>query len=101
MEREAYNKFHVFDIQLIQNSAHWETIVHRKPLASDNYLHFTSVQAWQEKAGAIHTGDQSSPLLQHKVTLRRRIVPHHKCFHCKRLSSEGYYEYNCNEVPQT
>jgi len=55
MEREANNKFHVFDIQLIRNGSHWETTVYRKPSASDRYLHFTSAQAWQEKAAAIHT----------------------------------------------
>ena len=55
MEREANNKFHVFDIQLIRNGSHLETTVYRKPSASDRYLHFTSAQAWQEKAAAIHT----------------------------------------------
>ena len=55
MEREVNSKIHVFDIQLIRNGARWETMVYRKPSASDRYLHFTSAQAWQEKSAAIHT----------------------------------------------
>ena len=58
MEREENTKFHVFEIQLIQNGSRWETTVYQKPSASDRYLHFTSAQAWQEKSVAIHTAQQ-------------------------------------------
>ena len=56
MEKEANDgRFNIFDIQLIRIGDKVETTVYRKPLASDRYLHFTSEQAWHEKAAAIHT----------------------------------------------
>ena len=56
MEKEANDgRFNIFDIQLIRIGDNVETTVYRKPSASDRYLHFTSEQAWHEKAAAIHT----------------------------------------------
>ena len=55
MEKEKDGKFHVFDIQLIRSGASIDTIVYRKPSASDRYLNYTSAKAWHEKTAAIHT----------------------------------------------
>jgi len=56
MEKEANDgRFNIFDIQLIRIGDKVETTVYKKPSASDRYLHFTSQQAWHEKATAIHT----------------------------------------------
>jgi hypothetical protein len=56
MEKESKEgRFNIFDIQLIRTGNRVDTTVYRKPSASDRYLHFTSAQAWHEKAAAIHT----------------------------------------------
>ena len=56
MKKKANDgRFNIFDTQLIRFGDKVETTVHRKPSASDRYLHFTSEQAWHEKTAAIHT----------------------------------------------
>ena len=56
MEKEGNDgRFNIFDIQLTRNGDRVDTSVYRKPSASDRYLHFSSAQAWHEKAAAIHT----------------------------------------------
>ena len=54
-ETEKNNKIAIFDIQIIRTEAGYSTTVYRKEAASDRYIHYTSAQAWKEKAAAIHT----------------------------------------------
>ena len=53
---EEENSLNIFDIQIIRTEeGKYETTVYRKKSASDRYIHFTSSQAWKEKACAIRT----------------------------------------------
>ena len=55
-ETEEENSLNIFDIQIIRTEeGKYETTVYRKKSASDRYIHFTSSQAWKEKACAIRT----------------------------------------------
>ena len=69
MEKEGNDgRFNIIDIQLIRNGDRVDTSVYRKPSASDRYLHFSSAQAWHEKAAAIHTHFESyESVLQHYI----------------------------------
>ena len=49
------NKFAIFGILILRTDAGYSTTVYRKPAASDRYIHYTSAQAWKEKASAIWT----------------------------------------------
>ena len=53
--REKDGRLPIFDIQLIRQEEVISTTVYRKSSASDRYIHYTSWQAWKEKAGAIRT----------------------------------------------
>ena len=55
LEIEKDGKFNIFDIAITRTDDWINTSVYRKPSASDRYLHYTSAQAWQEKAAAIHS----------------------------------------------
>ena len=44
-----------FDIFILRTELGYATTVYRKPAASDQYIHYTSAQAWKEKAPAICT----------------------------------------------
>ena len=54
-ETETDNKIAIFDIQIILSESGYATTVYRKAAASDRYIHYTSAQAWKEKAAAIRT----------------------------------------------
>ena len=55
-ETEEDNKLNIFDIQIIRTEeGKYETTVYSKKAASDRHVHFTSSQAWKEKACAIRT----------------------------------------------
>ena len=54
-EMEEGNKLAIFDIQITRTEEGYETTVYRKKSASDRYIHYTSSQAWKEKASAIRT----------------------------------------------
>ena len=54
-EKEKHGRLPIFDIQLIRKEEVISTTVYRKSSASDRYIHYTSWQAWKEKAGAILT----------------------------------------------
>ena len=55
-ETEEESSLNIFDIQIIRTEeGKYETTVYRKKSASDRYIHFTSSQAWKEKACAIRT----------------------------------------------
>ena len=54
-EVEKDNKIAIFDILIFRTDSGYSTTVYRKPAASDRYIHYTSAQAWKEKASAIHT----------------------------------------------
>ena len=53
MEKEG--KIAIFDILITRTEAGYSTTVYRKKSASDRYIHYTSAQAWKEKASAIRT----------------------------------------------
>ena len=52
-EVEKDNKIAIFDILILRTDSGYSTTVYRKPAASDRYIHYTSAQAWKEKASAI------------------------------------------------
>ena len=52
-EKESAGKLAIFDIQIIRDGPLLQTTVYRKVAASDRYIHYTSEQAWREKACAI------------------------------------------------
>ena len=52
---EKDNKIAIFDILILRTDSGYSTTVYRKPAASDRYIHYTSAQAWKEKASAIRT----------------------------------------------
>ena len=54
-EMEEGNKLAIFDILITRTEEGYETTVYRKKPASDRYIHYTSSQAWKEKASAIRT----------------------------------------------
>ena len=54
-EVEKDNMIPIFDILIIRTDSGYATTVYRKPAASDRYIHYTSAQAWKEKASAIRT----------------------------------------------
>jgi len=54
-EVEKDNKIAIFDILILRTDSGYSTTVYRKPAASDRYIHYTSAQAWKEKASAIRT----------------------------------------------
>ena len=54
-ETEKDNCLAIFDMQIIRTGRGYSTTVYRKPTATDRYIHFTSSQAWKEKASAIRT----------------------------------------------
>jgi len=54
-EVEKDNKIAIFDILILRTDLGYSTTVYRKPAASDRYIHYTSAQAWKEKASAIRT----------------------------------------------
>ena len=54
-ETEKDNKIAIFDILILRTELGYDTTVYRKPAASDRYIHYTSAQAWKEKASAIYT----------------------------------------------
>ena len=54
-EKEEQGRLAIFDIQIIRDSEKLQTSVYRKSSASDRYIHYTSEQAWREKASAIRT----------------------------------------------
>ena len=54
-ETEKDKRLAIFDILIIRTDAGYSTTVYRKSSASDRYIHFTSAQAWKEKACAIRT----------------------------------------------
>ena len=49
------NKIAIFDILILRTYSGCTTTVYWKPAASDKYIHYTSAQAWKEKAPAIQT----------------------------------------------
>ena len=54
-EVEKDKKIAIFDILILRTNSGYATTVYRKPAASDRYIHYTSAQAWKEKASAIRT----------------------------------------------
>ena len=52
-EVEKDNKIAIFDILILRTDSGYSTTVYRKPAASDRYIHYTSAQAWKEKASTI------------------------------------------------
>ena len=54
-ETEKDKTIAIFDIRIIRTDTGYSTTVYRKPAASDRYIHYTSAQAWKEKASAIRT----------------------------------------------
>lgn len=54
-ELEVNGRLPIFDILIIREEAGFQTTVYRKPTHSDRYIHYTSSQAWKEKAGCIRT----------------------------------------------
>ena len=54
-EKEKEGKLAIFDIQIMREGNKLKTTVYRKASSSDRYIHYTSWQAWREKACAIRT----------------------------------------------
>ena len=54
-EKEKEGKLAIFDIQIMREGNKLKTTVYRKASSSDRYIHYTSWQAWGEKACAIRT----------------------------------------------
>ena len=54
-ELEEQGKLPIFDILIIRDDQDFQTTVYRKPTHSNRYIHYTSSQAWKEKAGTIRT----------------------------------------------
>lgn len=66
-EIESDNKIPFLDVLIFHNNNQIRTSVYRKPSASDRYTHYTSAQAWKEKAATIKSlyGEQLNTAQHH------------------------------------
>jgi hypothetical protein len=80
-ELEEHGKLPIFDILIIREDHDFQTTVYRKPTHSDRYIHYTSSQAWKEKAGTIRTLKQRAHDYCSNDNLLKEELNHlHKAF---------------------
>ena len=75
-EIEKDNKISFLDILIMRNGESTDTSVYRKESASDQYIHFSSAQAWQEKVAAIRTLKHTAVTYYSNPTLLEKELNH-------------------------